>query len=116
MRHYSGFYGSMSYEVGVFVPIRVGFLGARLPFSPKWQSSLSANYILPLVGVNLTMVTTISSQSKSLGVLAITNADKDLYEVNGCTLVSARFGVGADRKSTRLNSSHSCAYRLPSSA
>src|SRR3546814_4757356 len=41
------------------------------------------------------MGTTISSQSKSLGVLAITNADKDLYEVNGRTLVSARLGVEA---------------------
>src|SRR3546814_17907029 len=41
------------------------------------------------------MGTTISSQSKSLGVLAITNADKDLYEVNGRTLVSARLGVDA---------------------
>src|SRR3546814_3629954 len=67
----------------------------RLPFSPKWQSSLSADYSLPLGGVNLTMGTTISSQSKSLGVLAITNADKDLYEVNGRTLVSARLGVEA---------------------
>src|SRR3546814_3971447 len=71
------------------------FSGARLPFSPKWQSSLSADYSLPLGGVNLTMGTTISSQSKSLGVLAITNADKDLYEVNGRTLVSARLGVEA---------------------
>src|SRR3546814_2436815 len=71
------------------------FSGARLPFSPKWQSSLSADCSLPLGGVNLTMGTTISSQSKSLGVLAITNADKDLYEVNGRTLVSARLGVEA---------------------
>src|SRR3546814_3311072 len=79
----------------LFDPIRGDFSGARLPFSPKWQSSLSADYSLPLGGVNLTMGTTISSQSKSLGVLAITNADKDLYEVNGRTLVSARLGVEA---------------------
>src|SRR3546814_16045460 len=39
--------------------------------------------------------TLFRSQSKSLGVLAITNADKDLYEVNGRTLVSARLGVEA---------------------
>src|SRR3546814_612199 len=91
-------------EVGLFDPIRGDFSGARLPFSPKWQSSLSADYSLPLGGVNLTMGTTISSQSKSLGVLAITNADKDLYEVHGRTLVSARLGV-EDRKSKRLNSS-----------
>src|SRR3546814_375099 len=82
-------------EVGLFDPIRGDFSGARLPFSPKWQTSLSADYSLPLGGVNLTMGTTISSQSKSLGVLAITNADKDLYEVNGRTLVSARLGVEA---------------------
>src|SRR3546814_19790225 len=64
-------------------------------FRSKWQSSLSADYSRPLGGVNLSMGTTISSQSKSLGVLAITNADKDLYEVNGRTLVSARLGVEA---------------------
>src|SRR3546814_13551303 len=83
------------FRSGLFDPIRGDFSGARLPFLPKWQSSLSADYSLPLGGVNLTMGTTISSQSKSLGVLAITNADKDLYEVNGRTLVSARLGVEA---------------------
>src|SRR3546814_4662043 len=87
-----GIVGSVANEVGLFDPIRGDFSGARLPFSPKWQSSLSADYSLPLGGVNLTMGTTISSQSKSLGVLANTNADKDLYEVNGRTLVSARLG------------------------
>src|SRR3546814_6943854 len=77
VRHYQGIVGSVANEVGLFDPIRGDFSGARLPFSPKWQSSLSADYSLPLGGVNLTMGTTISSQSKSLGVLAITNADKD---------------------------------------
>src|SRR3546814_4624952 len=74
----------------LFDPIRGDFSGVRLPFSPKWQSSLSADYSLPLGGVNLTMGTTISSQSKSLGVLAITNADKDLYEVNEIGRASCR--------------------------
>src|SRR3546814_3082148 len=77
VRHDQGIVGSVANEVGLFDPIRGDFSGARLPFSPKWQSSLSADYSLPLGGVNLTMGTTISSQSKSLGVLAITNADKD---------------------------------------
>src|SRR3546814_330792 len=60
--------GSVANEVGLFDPIRGDFSGARLPFSPKWQSSLSADYSLPLGGVNLTMGTTISSQSKSLEI------------------------------------------------
>src|SRR3546814_8986851 len=67
-------FGSVANEVGLFDPIRGDLSGARLPFSPKWQSSLSADYSLPLGGVNLTMGTTISSQSKSLGVLEIGRA------------------------------------------
>src|SRR3546814_1439579 len=77
VRHYQGIVGSVANEVGLFDPIRGDFSGARLPFSPKWQSSLSADYSLPLGGVNLTMGTTISSQSKSLGVLAITNRSEE---------------------------------------
>src|SRR3546814_3564918 len=30
--------------------------------------------------------------------------------------INAAFGMAGDRKSTRLNSRHSCAYRMPSSA
>src|SRR3546814_11768913 len=59
---------SAASSAGTPFPIRGDFSGARLPFSPKWQSSLSADYSLPLGGVNLTMGTTISSQSTSLGV------------------------------------------------
>src|SRR3546814_7830278 len=53
VRHYQGIVGSVANEVGLFDPIRGDFSGARLPFSPKWQSSLSADYSLPLGGVNL---------------------------------------------------------------
>src|SRR3546814_2635432 len=48
VRHYQWFVGSVANEVGLFDPIRGDFSGARLPFSPKWQSSLSADYSLPL--------------------------------------------------------------------
>src|SRR3546814_559871 len=44
VRHYQGIVGSVANEVGLFDPIRGDFSGARLPFSPKWQSSLSADY------------------------------------------------------------------------
>src|SRR3546814_18273844 len=53
VRHYQGIVGSVANEVGLCDPIRGDFSGARLPFSPKWQSSLSADYSLPLGGVNL---------------------------------------------------------------
>src|SRR3546814_8138707 len=38
VRHYQGIVGSVANEVGLFDPIRGDFSGARLPFSPKWQS------------------------------------------------------------------------------
>src|SRR3546814_17242381 len=43
--------GSVANEGGLFDPIRGDFSGARMPFSPKWQSSLSAAYSLPQGGV-----------------------------------------------------------------
>src|SRR3546814_3615529 len=39
-----------------------------------------------------------------------------LTEFSAVLSYAARNGVNADRKSTRLNSSHSCASRMPSSA
>src|SRR3546814_6243819 len=65
VRHYQGIVGSVANEVGLFDPIRGDFSGARLPFSPKRQSSLSADYSLPLGGVNLTMGTT--SEARRVG-------------------------------------------------
>src|SRR3546814_5627349 len=88
VRHYQGIVGSVANEVGLFDPIRGDFSGARLPFSPKWQSSLSADYSLPLGGVNLTMGTTISSQSKSLGVLAITKSEEHTAELHSLMRIS----------------------------
>src|SRR3546814_13300964 len=61
VRHYQGIVGSVANEVGLFDPIRGDLSGARLPFSPKWQSSLKADSSLPLGGVNLTVGPTISS-------------------------------------------------------
>src|SRR3546814_13344700 len=64
VRHYQGIVGSVANEVGLFDPIRGDFSGARLPFSPKWPSSLSADYSLPLGGVNTTMGTTTSPHNR----------------------------------------------------
>src|SRR3546814_4704719 len=47
VRHYQGIGGSVANEVGLFDPIRGDFSGARLPFSPNWQSRLNAGYSLP---------------------------------------------------------------------
>src|SRR3546814_16397362 len=68
VRHYQGLVGSVANEVGLFEPIRGDFSGARLPFSPKRHSSLSATYSLPLGGVNITMGTSISSPSTTRGI------------------------------------------------
>src|SRR3546814_880316 len=88
VRHYQGIVGSVANEVGLFDPIRGDFSGALLPFSPKWQSSLSADCSLPLGGVNLTMGTTIRSQSKPLRALAITNRENHNYDATCRTPVS----------------------------
>src|SRR3546814_581411 len=61
----------------------------------SFTRGLACDYGRPLGGINRTMGTTISSQSESLGVLCITNAEMYLYEVNVRTLVSARLGVEA---------------------
>src|SRR3546814_9731505 len=51
------------------------------------------------------------------GRLTIANMEGqalDLAVTGSGTIITT--GLDADRKSTRLNSSHSCAYRMPSSA
>src|SRR3546814_20844558 len=70
------------YESGAGLGRRIswGFEGNRLIVVPHAGYGENAYY---------------DRESESLGVLAITNADKDLYEVNGRTLVSARLGVEA---------------------
>lgn len=93
VRKYTGVTGS-AVSGGLFVPVTANFAGARLPFAPKWQSNFSADYSFPLTAsMGGFLGATVSSQSKSLGVLVIGPVDEKTYELNARTLVSVRAGL-----------------------
>src|SRR3546814_5700063 len=76
---------------------------------------------LPAPGLHARSLDAMLDDPESTGRL-----DRHLAQIGGCRIqAGAQFGglparrkvtTHADRKSTRLNSSHSCASRLPSSA
>src|SRR3546814_5824487 len=97
-------------KVGVYVLLRLGLLlfgpeaGASVDFGRAWLFAIGA----------------VTVAAGMAGLLAV----RDLGKLGGYNLVVsagtllAAIGLGnvADRKSTRLNSSHYCASRIPSSA
>ena len=52
----------------------------------------------------------------SINQYEVQNLEVDIVIPNSEFEIGDRFGIGADRKSTRLNSSHSQQSRMPSSA
>jgi outer membrane receptor protein involved in Fe transport len=84
---------------GVLVPVNASFKGVDLPFSPKWQYSLRADYTFPVssaldgfVGAGL------NGQSSSVSALVVPGsatfgATSDLYDIKAYTLVNANLGI-----------------------
>ncbi|MBF7014386.1 TonB-dependent receptor domain-containing protein, partial [Novosphingobium sp. HR1a] len=84
---------------GVLVPVNASFKGVDLPFSPKWQYSLRADYTFPVssaldgfVGAGL------NGQSSSVSALVVPGsatfgATSDLYDIKSYTLVNANLGI-----------------------
>jgi iron complex outermembrane recepter protein len=93
--NYNGTVASaVSPTTGLRVPVTASYDGARLPFSPRWQSVASAQYQAPLSSrVDGFIGADLSSQSVSFAVPAITAVDKQDYTVAARTLVGANVGI-----------------------
>ena len=103
VKKYDGVVGSRV-EAGSRVPILESFKGVRLPFSPKLQYNVRADYGFAVsddlqaffgVGVN--------GQTKSSGVLTTFGVDPSLFRINARTLVNLNAGIGAADDAWRLS-------------
>ncbi len=92
--NYTGVVGLAVDSNGLRVPVTASFAGVTLPYSPKWQYALRADYQYPLtskfdglLGVGL------NGQSQSIGILTLVQAEKDLYKLDGRNLLSLNAGL-----------------------
>lgn len=100
---YDGVVGS-KVENNVRVAIIESFKGVRLPFSPKLQYNIRADYGFPVsddlqafVGVG------VNGQTKSTGVLTTFGVDPSLFRINARTLVNLNAGFGAPDDAWRFS-------------
>ena len=92
---YEGITGSVVDPAsGLRVPTFASFKGVTLPYAPKWQFALRADWEFPLtetfdgyagIGVN--------GQSNSIGVLTVSPVEAEDYKINARTLVDLNAGI-----------------------
>lgn len=92
---YEGITGSVVDPAsGLRVPTFASFKGVTLPYAPKWQFAIRADWEFPLtetfdgyagIGIN--------GQSKSIGVLTVSPVEREDYKINARTLVDLSAGI-----------------------
>ncbi|MGE4306425.1 MAG: TonB-dependent receptor [Novosphingobium sp.] len=79
---------------GLFTPITASFKGASLPFAPKWQYSLRADYSFPLAAdFDGYFGAGLNGQSKSIGILTVVPQDAEDFELNARATVDGQIGI-----------------------
>jgi outer membrane receptor protein involved in Fe transport len=68
------------------------FKDAKVPFSPKYQASVTTDYVFPLRSIDGFVGTTVSYRDRSN---AIVGFDDPTYQITGYTLVDLRAGIKA---------------------
>ena len=94
VKRYLGTVGFFIDSLGLRQPINESFSGVRLPFAPKFQYSLRADYETPLSNsLNGYLGVGVNGQSKSIGILAVSPINRDIYEIKGYEIVNANLGI-----------------------
>ncbi|MES2492885.1 MAG: TonB-dependent receptor [Pseudomonadota bacterium] len=95
VRNYQGVVGSvLNTDTGLREPVTASFAGVSLPYAPKWQYSLRADYKFPLNGaVNGFIGAGLNGQSSSIGILTVSPVDRKRYDINARALVDGNLGV-----------------------
>lgn len=95
VKSYNGIIGAaQNPSTGLFTPIVESFKGATLPFAPKWQYSVRADYDFPLTtGFDGYVGVGVNGQTKSIGVLTIVPQDIQDFQLNARALVDANLGI-----------------------
>jgi len=94
VRNYNGVVGSTVNALGLREAVLASFKGVTLPYSPKWQYALRADYEFPINdGFNGYVGAGVNGQSKSIGILTTSVQDRTDYKINARTLVDLNAGV-----------------------
>ena len=94
VRNYNGVVGSTVNDLGLREAVLASFKGVTLPYSPKWQYALRADYEFPINdGFNGYVGAGVNGQSKSIGILTTSVQDRTDYKINARTLVDLNAGV-----------------------
>ena len=104
VRNYDGVVGSTVNNLGLREPILASFKGVRLPFAPKLQYSLRADYDFTLTdSLGAFVGAGVNGQSKSIGILTTFAAERDIYKINARALVNLNAGIHAADDSWRIS-------------
>lgn len=95
VKSYEGVIGS-HLENGLRVADTASFKGVRLPFAPKFQFALRADYEFPLSDrISANLGVGVNGQSKSIGSLYLLPEDKDSFKIPNYTLVDLTAGISS---------------------
>lgn len=104
VKRYQGTVGSALDSNGLRVPVEASFAGVDLPFAPEWQFNMRVDYDFPISSTLSAFVgSTLTGQSRSIGILTVNPADRDIYRINGRILVDANVGIRSSDDQWRLN-------------
>lgn len=94
VKRYLGTIGFFVDDLGLRQPINASFEGVRLPFAPKFQYSLRADYDFPISGsLEGYLGAGVNGQSKSIGILTVSDANRDIYKIKAYELVNFNAGI-----------------------
>jgi iron complex outermembrane receptor protein len=95
VRDYDGIVGSTADPAtGLRLPVLASFKGVKLPYSPRWQYALRADYEFPINGnFDGYLGAGVNGQSRSIGILTTSAQDRTDYKINARTLVDLSAGI-----------------------
>ncbi|MDB5714841.1 MAG: hypothetical protein JWO15_2238 [Sphingomonadales bacterium] len=104
VKQFEGIVGSVLNGQGLLEPVTASFKGVRLPFAPKLQYAIRADYGFPVSDTLAAFVGGgVNGQSKSIGILTLSAVDRALYEINGRALVNLNAGLRSADDRWRLS-------------
>ena len=79
---------------GLRLPVTASYAGVELPFAPRWQYSIRGDYNFDLSGSLQAFVGAgVNGQSRSIGVLTVSEAERETYKINSRAIVNANIGI-----------------------
>jgi len=94
VKNYLGIVGSTIDGLGLRQAVTAPFAGVRLPFAPKFQYSVRADYDFPVSQtLNAFAGVGVNGQTQSIGILTVSATDREVYRLNARAIVNVNAGV-----------------------